>query len=299
MSAETPMPEITELILAAGGAELLRCMQCGTCTGVCPWPPRRRFSPRQVLRLAALGLSGYEADGVWTCVGCASCNLRCPRGIDVIEVLRSVRALLHESGGGPKSFRAPLASLRSQGNPWMGEREERGPFAAGLGLPRFSNSAETLLFFCCTQVWDPRNRRVAEALVAVLRRAGQALATLEPELGCCGDQARRVGAVELDQLLRQANRQLLQRHGVRRAVVSSPHCLQALRLDAPGGVGEELLAVRHHTQLLQELLARGALAPALPVPVRAVFHDPCYLGRHAGEYEAPRAVLRAIPGLEL
>ncbi len=300
MTAEIPIPEITELIVEAGGTDLLRCMQCGTCTGVCPWAPLRRYSPRHVLRLASLGLEGYEAEDIWTCVTCGHCVARCPREIDIIEVLRSVRAVLQESGGGPRSYRQALGSLRAEGNPLAGERAERGVWAERLGLPGFDERADLLLFACCMQVYDARNRRAAEALVRVLGAAGVALGTLEPRLSCCGDQARRVGAMELADDLRDDNLEVMRAHGVARLVAASPHCLLALDAPADGSASGARVPERvHHSQLIGELLATRKLVPQRRVERRVTFHDPCYLGRHLGEYEAPRAVLRAIPGLDL
>lgn len=80
MTAESPMLVIAALIAEAGGEGLHACMQCGTCTGVCPWPTVEQFSPRLILRQASLGLEGWEEEQVWRCVTCRACEDRCPRG---------------------------------------------------------------------------------------------------------------------------------------------------------------------------------------------------------------------------
>jgi Fe-S oxidoreductase len=296
MPAVTPMLELTDLILEIGGHDLQVCMQCGTCTAVCPWPPLKLFSARHVIRLASLGLEGYEQEDLWNCVTCNTCVLRCPRGVDVIDVMRAARSVMLEAGTFPETYRAPLASLRSDGTPWSGSRSERCAWAEGLDLPVFDGDKEFLYFTCCTQAYDPRNRQVARALVGILGHAGVSFGVLGEAESCCGDQARKVGAEETYADLKQANLELFSRSGVRKAIVASPHCMQVMNLDYADAV--ELEAV-HYTQLLDRLVAEGALRLEESVEEVVTYHDPCYLGRHAGEYEAPRRLLGAIPGLEL
>jgi len=296
MPAVTPMLELTDLILEVGGQDIQLCMQCGTCTGVCPWPPLKVFSPRHVLRLAALGLEGYEQEDLWNCVTCNTCVIRCPRGVDLIDVMRATRAVMLEAGTFPETYRAPLASLRSDGNPWSGDRSERCAWAKGLDLPAFGPETEYLYFTCCTQAYDPRNRKVARALVGVLQQAGVSFGMLDETESCCGDQARKVGAEDVFLDLRGSNAALFQERGVRDVIVASPHCLQAFNRDYKEEVA---LSAVHYTQLLDRLVQEGKLRLERPVELVVTYHDPCYLGRHAGEYEAPRRLLRAIPGLDL
>ena len=85
------MVELTDLVLEIGGEDLHKCMQCGTCTGTCPWPQVKEFSPRQVIRMVSLGFEGYEQEDLWNCVTCNACVVRCPRGIDLVDVMRATR----------------------------------------------------------------------------------------------------------------------------------------------------------------------------------------------------------------
>ncbi|MCU0691814.1 MAG: (Fe-S)-binding protein [Polyangiaceae bacterium] len=296
MTAEVPMPEITQLIVDAGGEQLQACMQCGTCTGVCPWPEVRSFSPRAVMRLASLGLAGYEDDAVWRCVTCYRCVSQCPRGLDIPAVMQSVRQVLQQSGGAPRSHRGPLASLRAMGNPWEGDPHDRAAFASTLQLLPPGSTCDYALFPCCAQVHEARNRRAAEALAAVLCCAGVRLGHLGDQLVCCGDHARKIGAEHVYEQLCENNTSLLASAGPVPIVATSPHCLRVLRGDCRQEGQPQAL---HAVQVLDGLVASGRLRLAAPLPMRVTYHDPCYLGRHLGEYEAPRRVLAAVPALEL
>lgn len=297
MEAVTPFLEVADAIKELGGEDLDQCMQCGTCTGVCPWNLVKYFSPRGMIRLAQFGLEGFESEDLWNCVTCNMCVINCPRGLKIIDIIRSMRMMMNETGSIPASLKVPLGSVASRGNPWSGEPEERTKWAEGLGVKEFGPDVDYLYFTCCTQAYDARNQKSGQALIKVLQAAQVDFGLLGEKEVCCGDAIRKMGGEELFGKLAETNLSTFEEKEVKRIIVASPHCYNTFVKEYPelGGNYE----VRHYTQLLLELIKEKRLKPSLKVEKRVTYHDPCYLGRHNGIYEPPRDVLRAIPGIDL
>lgn len=293
MSAVTPMLEITDAVLEVGGESLMVCMQCGTCTGVCPWSLVQEFSPRLLIRLVSLGIEGYEEDSLWNCVTCATCVTRCPREIDIIDVIRSTRSIMLESGIVPPLFRVPLGSLRNDGNPWSSPRSERMDWAKDLEIPEFDEETENFFFACCTHAYDARNKKVLKEMASLLLKGGVSMGLIGTDESCCGDQAHKCGGLENYMTLEGSNSELFASKGVGKIISSSPHCMNMFNKHYTGD-----FEARHYTQVLDKLISEGNLTPKKDVPLKVAYHDPCYLGRHNGIYEEPRRVLQSIPGLD-
>jgi Fe-S oxidoreductase len=286
-------------VVAEVGETFMSCLQCGSCTSVCPWNRVSSYSPRGILRQLTLQ-TGTEASvdqAVWSCVTCDLCTANCPRGIEISECIQAIRGLNVAGGRTPASFKVPLDSLETHANPWGGDRAKRLEWAAGSDLPAFTAEHEYCLFTCCTTAYDPDNRKAGRALVELLKYAGIACGTLGDEESCCGDPAHRLGAQEAFSALALNNTARFLRAGVQKILTTSPHCLNAFKNDY--SELQDAVDCEHYTELLERLVAAGRLNPTLGIDATVTYHDPCYLGRHQGIYEAPRRILQSIPGLTL
>ena len=297
MEAVTPFLEVADAIKELGGGDLDKCMQCGTCTGVCPWKLVKYFSPRGMIRLAQFGLEGFESEDLWNCVTCNTCVINCPRGIEIIDIIRSMRMMMNETGSIPASLKVPLGSAASRGNPWSGEPDDRTKWADDFKIKPFGPEVEYLYFTCCTQAYDARNQKVGQALVRVLQAAGVDFGLLGEKENCCGDAIRKMGGEELFGKLAETNLAGFEEKGVERIITASPHCFNTFLKEYPELGGN--YKVWHHTQFLLKLIEEGRLTPSRKWEKRVTYHDPCYLGRHNNIYEPPREVLKAVPGIEL
>jgi Fe-S oxidoreductase len=170
-------------------------------------------------------------------------------------------------------------------------------WSRNLNIPDFKPDHDYCLFTCCTTAYDPSNREASRALPQLLDRADVSFGTLGTAESCCGDPAHKIGAGDIFSELARKNTELFLRAGVQKILTTSPHCLNAFKnnyVELKGSVESE-----HYTELLERLVSEGRLRPTLEVAYTVTYHDPCYLGRQNGIYEAPRRLLQSIPGLTL
>ena len=237
-------------------------------------------------------VSATSPISLWQCTTCAACMEACPVFIEQMpKIVDMRRHLVMEEADFPASMQEAIVSLEKRGHPFSGTQATRVDWAQGLDVKHLSEveNAAVLLWVGCGGALIERNQNVTRATAQLLSQAGVNFAILGREEKCSGDPARRIGNEFLFETLAKENIEKLNEHSVKKIVTACPHCFNTFKNEYPR-YGSRF-EVYHHSEYLADLVTEGKLRPIESSRRKITFHDPCYLGRQNGVYDAPRKLV--------
>ena len=291
------------------------CIQCSRCQDACPAyetgkelsPSAMEINKRYFLNENISALANGESidkaltewmlteEAAWSCTTCGYCVEVCPVGNEpMIDILRARQDLVMMESKFPKDAMETFEKLENYGNPWGLSPQDRENWMDGFDVPlmREKKNADVLYWAGCSGAYDSRGRDISQSVASIMNEAGVDYACLGNEETCTGDSARRIGNEYLFQTMAEQNKETFDQYDFKKIVTQCPHCFTTLKNDY-AEMGIELDVV-HHSQFIDELIKEKKIEPKPYIDEDITFHDPCYLGRHNDEYDAPRNVLQSV-----
>ncbi len=290
------------------------CIMCNRCQDVCPaYTTGKPLSPSALIinmryelnhNLSSFASGGdvrpltefaISDEALWACTTCGACVEICPVGNEqlytILEIRRGKTLMESETGGLTQAY----TGMENQGNPWNMPATDRERWLEGVDVMRAREGKEfdVLYWAGCAAAYDQRYSKVALSVIKLMQRAGLKVAVLGNEETCTGDTARRGGNELLFEMLATQNVETLNRYKPKVIVASCPHCYHTIKNEYPDFGLDPNVEVYHHSEFLQMLVREGKIKTK-KIDRILTFHDPCYLGRHNKQYEAPREVLGVV-----
>lgn len=295
--------------------DTISCVECGRCTQACPANlAGRPLDPKKIITKTrdALAEAGEDDVDFWekeifssaeldSCTTCGACMEECPANIEHVQSIMGLKRYKALTLGDiPPEAATSVNNIKINGNPWGVSQDDRFKWADGLDIPviEAGKKVDYLYYVGCAGSYDASNQKVVKDTVELLKKAGVDFAVMGKTEKCNGDPIRRFGDEYSFFEVAIENIANMRQYDFGKVVTHCPHCLHTIGKEYAKFDDGEFETI-HHTELLADLVKTGKLKPKKEVKEELTYHDPCYLGRHHGEYDAPREILKSIPGVEI
>ncbi|MCX5887421.1 MAG: heterodisulfide reductase-related iron-sulfur binding cluster [Proteobacteria bacterium] len=293
--------------------DLINCERCSMCKWVHPWSVKSKARARICPSMQKYKYDAYSAQGRF----------------DLARALleHELRKYAVEQGKGPLPGHLPAVdSIRKNNNPWLQPSSRRGHWARKLKVKNLNKEkAEVLYFAGCTYSYNANLQKVAQSTLRIMQDAGVDVGILGNGEGCCASPVLKAGITDLFGEIASRNIKAFNELGVKKVVTSCAGCYGIFQSQYPAA-GKMNFEVMHSVQFLDQLLQAGRLKFTTRIPLKVTWHDPCHLGRGGekqdiwegvrvkwglsdpprqrnyganGVFDAPRNILKALPGVEL
>jgi Fe-S oxidoreductase len=296
---------LSSLYELTDGERFRTCLQCGTCSGICPFGYIMKFPPGKMI--GALRAETFDqvikADSVWMCVSCNACSAFCPSNIPITAALMTrAKEEMLLAGNIPTELQSALENTQRYGNAMGESPRKRADWTIGFQpevnlLAKTRQPVDVLWYVGDYASYHLRMQSATKAFAKIMNALGVKFGILGPEEFSDGDSQRLAGERGLFEMMAQKNGQLFKKYKFNEIITTDPHAYNALKNEYPAlGI---TYPVRHYTQFLHERIEQIKPLLKTEIKARVAFHDPCYLGRVNGIFDEPRELLKSIPGVEL
>ncbi len=295
--------------------DTISCVECGRCTNACPANKAgKNLNPKTIItKLRDLAANPKGSGELWgetplyvsseldACTTCGACMEECPMSIEHLKIIMEARRYktltLAEI---PPQAGDATNKIKNNANPWGIAQHDRFSWAQNLDLPIINENQKVdfLYFVGCAGSYDAANQKVVKDTIRLLKEAKVSFALLGDSEKCCGDPVRRFGDEYSFYEMAMENIATLQKYKFDTIITHCPHCMHTIGKEYAKFEGGSFKTI-HHTELLNKLMAEGKLLPKNKISEKVTFHDPCYIGRHDGNYNNARQILKKIDGVSI